>query len=71
MPQLCLAGVRIIVQLGKERTAEGLKHCANTGCKLCVCMGHGVNSEGNERGIGGTRDNIAVEREGRRDRNGK
>ena len=61
MPQLCLAEVRVIVQLGKERTVEEFKYCFFIGGKLWVYMGHGVNSEGTERGIRGTRISIAVE----------
>jgi len=37
------------------------------GGKRCVCMGHGVNSEGTEREIMGTRVSVTVECRGRGD----
>jgi hypothetical protein len=69
--QLCLAEVRIIVKLGKQQTAEGLKHRVCIGGKHRVCMGHGVSSAGTERGDEETRDSIAVEWGGAGDRSEK
>jgi hypothetical protein len=66
-----LAEIKIILQLGKERTAKGLKYYVCTGGKHCFYMGHGVNSEGTEKGTRGKRDSIAVEWGGRGDRDGK